>query len=327
MKHQIVFLDHEGIGPTVSLPSLPFEHTWISYQYTQPDQLVERLKDATIVLTCSVALRKEHLAQLPNLKMISLALTGTDIVDLDYCHEHGIMVTNVPAYAQNTVAEHIIAMIFTLMRQNSSYHHLLKKVAEGTATPQNIYFDYRIRDVRGLTLGIIGHGAIAKRLAELARAVGMQVFYFDRHGKYQGAEFLSMQNLLAQSDVISLCCPLTPETLNLIGTNELGQMKKDAILINTARGGIVNEAALIEAMQKKQIGGAGLDVVVNEPIHPTDPLFQLIDYPNFILNPHVAWSSEDAMQGLINRSIDNIIDFVRGEIPVAAIQKEQLCQA
>lgn len=327
MKHQIVFLDDEGIGPSVSLPLLPFEHTWTSYPYTQPDQLIERLKDATIVLTCSVPLRKEHLAQLPNLKMISLALTGTDIVDLDYCHEHGIMVTNVPAYAQNTVAEHILAMIFSLMRQSSSYHNLMKNVAQGIAQPQNIYFDYRIRDVRGLNLGIIGHGAIAKRLAELARAVGMQVFYFDRDGKYHGEEFASMQKILAESDVISLCCPLTSDTLDLIGANEIAQMKKDAILVNTARGGIVNEAALIEALQTKQIGGAGLDVVVNEPIQPTDPLFQLIDYPNFILNPHVAWSSEDAMQGLINRSIDNIIDFVRGEIPAAAIHQEKLCQA
>ncbi|MFC3171340.1 hypothetical protein ACFOGQ_08080 [Acinetobacter vivianii] len=112
MKHHIVFLDNEGIGPTVKLPEFPFPHTWASYPYTQPEQVVERLKDATIVMTCSVPLRKEHLAQLPKLKMISIALTGTDGVDLDYCHEHGIMVTNVPGYAQNTVAEHIIAMIF-----------------------------------------------------------------------------------------------------------------------------------------------------------------------------------------------------------------------
>lgn len=327
MDHHIVFLDDEGIGPTVTLPQLPFSHQWTSYRYTQPEQVIERLQNATVALTCSVPLRKEHLMQLPKLKMISLALTGTDIVDLDYCHEHGIMVTNVPAYAQNTVAEHVIGMIFSLMRQHDNYHNLLKKVTRGEAEPQNIYFDYRIRDVRGQKLGIIGHGAIAKRLAELARAVGMQPRFFDRHGKYKGEEFASFQQILSESDVISLCCPLTPETLNLIDDAELSQMKSDAILINTARGGIVNEQALIKALQTGQIGGAGLDVVVNEPIHPDDPLFQLIDYPNFILNPHVAWSSEDAMQGLINRSIENIIDFVRGEIPLSVIQKEITCQA
>lgn len=327
MKHHIVFLDNEGIGPTVKLPEFPFPHTWASYPYTNPEQVVERLKDATIVMTCSVPLRKEHLSQLPNLKMISLALTGTDGVDLDYCHEHGIVVTNVPAYAQNTVAEHIMAMIFTLMRQTSSYHQLLSKVSKGEAEPQNIYFDYRIRDVRGQILGIIGHGTIAKRLAELATAVGMKVRFFDRNGKYQGDEFFSFEEILSQSDVVSLCCPLTKETKDMIGSAEIALMKDDAILINAARGGIVNEPALIEAIQNKRIGGAALDGSVEEPIQPHDPLFQIIDYPNFILNPHVAWSSEDAMQTLINRTVQNIIDFAQGKTPASVVKKEELCQA
>lgn len=327
MNHHIVFLDNEGIGPTVKLAEFPFPHTWVSYPYTNSEQIIERLKDATIVMTCSVPLRKEQLAQLPNLKMISLALTGTDGVDLDYCHEHGIVVTNVPAYAQNTVAEHIIAMIFTLMRQTSSYHQLLRKVSIGEAEPQNIYFDYRIRDVRGQILGIIGHGAIAKRLAELATAVGMIVRFFDRNGKYKGNEFFSFEKILSESDVVSLCCPLTQETKNMIGSAEIALMKSDAILINAARGGIINEPALIEAIKNNFIGGAALDGSVEEPIQPQDPLFQLINYQNFILNPHVAWSSEDAMQTLINRTVQNIIDFAQGKTPSSVVKKEELCQA
>lgn len=326
VKHHIVFLDNEGIGPTVKLPEFPFNHTWVSYPYTQPDQVVERLRDATIVMTCSVPLRKEHLAQLPNLKMISIALTGTDGVDLDYCHEHGILVTNVPGYAQNTVAEHIIAMIFSLTRQTSSYHQLLNKVSKGETEARNIYFDYRIRDVRGLILGIIGYGTIAKRLAELASALGMQVRFFNRNGQYQGDEFVSFHEILSESDVVSVCCPLKEDTKDLIGREEISLMKPDALLINAARGGIVNEPALIEAIQNAKIGGAALDGSVEEPIQANDALFQIIDYPNFILNPHVAWSSVDAMQTLIQRTVQNIIDFAQGKTPISVVKKERLCQ-
>ncbi|WP_287908713.1 NAD(P)-dependent oxidoreductase [Acinetobacter sp.] len=327
VKHHIVFLDNEGIGPTVKLPEFPFNHTWASYPYTQPDQVVERLRDATIVMTCSVPLRKEHLVHLPNLKMISIALTGTDGVDLDYCHEHGILVTNVPGYAQNTVAEHILAMIFSLTRQTSSYHQLLNKVSKGETEARNIYFDYRIRDVRGLILGIIGYGTIAKRLAELASALGMQVRFFDRNGKYQGDEFVSFHEILSESDVVSVCCPLKEDTKDLISREEISLMKPDALLINAARGGIVNEPALIEAIQNAKIGGAALDGSVEEPIQANDALFQIIDYPNFILNPHVAWSSVDAMQTLIQRTVQNIIDFAQGKTPISVVKKERLCQA
>ncbi|SDS22717.1 hydroxypyruvate reductase [Halopseudomonas litoralis] len=322
MSHHIVFLDNEGIAPSVSIPQLPFPHTWDSYEYTSPDEVVERLKDATIAMTCSVPLRAEQLRQLPKLKMISLALTGTDIVDLDYCHEHGIVVANVPGYASNTVAEHTIAMMFELLRKTSSYHRLMQKLRRGEATRKNIYFDFRIRDVAGKTLGIVGNGAIARRLAELARNLDMQVCLYDNNGKYQGEEYMPLAQLLKRSDVLSLHVPLTDDTRDIIGAAELGQMKPDAIVINTARGGIVNEAALIDALQNETIGGAALDVLVNEPIDPQDPIFQLIDRDNFILNPHVAWSSVDAMQGLIDKALDNIAQFVDGRAPRFVIQKK-----
>lgn len=321
MSHHIVFLDNEGIGPTVELPKLSFPHTWKSYVYTHPEDVVERLQDATIALTCSVPLRAEHLRQLPKLRMISLALTGTDIVDIDYCLEHGIMVTNVPGYAANTVAEHSLAMIFALMRRTANYHELMRKVHLGVSEPKNIYFDFRIRDIGGKKLGIIGNGPIAHRLADLARGVGMQVYFYDREGEFKGDQFIPLQQLLAQSDVISLNCPLTDETRDLIGSKEIAQMKRDAIIVNTARGGIVNEAALIEALQNNLIGGAALDVLVEEPVRPDDPIFQLIGRDDFILNPHVAWSSENAMQGLIDQSVGNIVQFVNGETPQSVIRK------
>ena len=321
MSHHVVFLDNEGIAPAVSVGSLPFPHTWTSHGYTRAEQVVPRLQDATIAMTCSVPIRAEQLRQLPRLRMISLALTGTDIVDLDYCHEHDIVVTNVPGYGTNTVAEHAIALMFELLRQTSGYHRLMQKVHRREIPPKNIYFDLRIRDVAGKTMGIVGNGAIAQRLARLARGLGMTVRFYDKEGEFKGPDYIPMAQLLACSDVLSLNVPLTDETRNMIGAGELARMKRDAIIVNTARGGIVDEAALIEALQAGRIGGAALDVVVNEPLRPDDPLFQLIDRYDFILNPHVAWSSEDAMQGLIDKAMHNIVEFASGQTPQFAIPK------
>ncbi|WP_371764806.1 NAD(P)-dependent oxidoreductase [Massilia sp.] len=323
MRHHIVFLDQEGIGPSVKMTELPFPHTWESHAYTNPDQVVERLKHATVAMTCSVPLRAEHLRQLPRLEMISLALTGTDIVDLDYCHDNGITVTNVPAYAANTVAEHALAMIFELSRKVGSYHRLLREVHLGNAPVKNIYFDFPIRDVGGRTLGIVGNGPIAHRLAALAQGVGLRVQFSDRNGEFRGDGYVPLQRLLADSDIISINCPLTEETRDMIGAAELARMKPGVLLVNTARGGIINEAALIEALQAGRIGGAALDVVEHEPLRRDDPLFALIDRHDFILNPHVAWSSEDAMQGLIDQALGNITAHVRGEAPANAILKVQ----
>lgn len=312
MTHRIVMLDDEGIGPTAKIPPLPFPHSWSSYSYTRPEEVVDRLRDATVALTCSVPLRKEQLEQLPNLRMISLALTGTDIVDIDYCRARGIQVTNVPGYAENTVAEHAVAMIFDLMRRTPHYHQLMRDLHKKMVEPKNIYFDFRVRDVAGKTLGIVGSGPIARRLAELARALNMEVYFYDRGGKLKGDRYIPLDQLLRRSDVLSLNCPLTSETRNLIGADELALMKRDAILVNTARGGIVNEAALIAALQANRLGGAALDVLEHEPVQPDDPIFQLIDRNDFILNPHVAWSSEDALQSLLDQAIDNIVRFVTG---------------
>jgi len=315
MQPHIVFLDDEGIAPSVKLKKFSFGHTWKSYRFTESHQLVDRLQTADIVMTCSIALRAEQLRQLPKLKMISLALTGTDIVDLAYCAEHGITVTNVPAYAANTVTEHVVAVMFELMRRPLCYHRLMQKLYKGEIQPKGIYLDFRVRDVAGKTLGIIGNGVIAKHLAQRARALGMRVVFYDKQGEFEGQDFISMAQLLAQSDVLSINVPLTHETRGMIGAKELAQMKKDALLINTARGGIVDEAALISALKKGQLGGAAIDVLVDEPVQPNNPIFELIDRDDFILTPHVAWSSEDAMQGLMDQAMDNIEQFVRGEVP------------
>lgn len=310
MTEHIVFLDDDGLAASTRLKRPDCEHTWQQFAYTHPEQVLEHLRDATVALTCSVPLREEHLRQLPKLKMISLALTGRDIVDVDYCDAHGIEVSSVPGYAANTVAEHSMAMMLELFRRPVAFSRLMRKVQAGQAEYKNIYFDHRIRDVRGKQMAIIGSGPIALRLAELARAFGMEVLFEDRGGKRRGADCRPLASLLRSCDVLSINAPLTPETYDLIGAEQLALMKPDALVINTGRGGIVNEAALIDALRNDRLGGVALDVVEVEPLHPSNPLFKLIDRDDFILNPHIAWSSEDAMQQLMDRAVDNITDYV-----------------
>lgn len=322
MTHHIVFLDSESLGPTVRLPRPSFPHTWQSHGYTGPEEVVERLRDATVAMTCSVPLREEQLRQLPRLRMISMALTGTDMVDIGYCLDHGIMVTNVPGYAENTVAEHTLALILDLMRRTPHYHDLMRKVRRGEAEPKNVYFDYRVRDIRGKVLGIIGSGPIARRVAGLARCFGMTVYYQDFFGRLGGDEFLPLNRLLEISDVVSINCPLTEETRDLLDDDAFARMKPDVVLVNTGRGGIISEPALVRALKANRIAGAALDVIENEPLSPDDPILELIDRPDFILNPHVAWSSEDAMQGLIDRAVDHIVQFVEGKVPDAIVGRE-----
>ena len=188
MSEHIVLLDDEGLAPSTRLKRPDCEHTWQQFAYTYPEQMLEHLKDATIAFTCSVPLREEHLRQLPKLKMISLALTGRDIVDVDYCDAHGIEVASVPGYAANTVAEHSLAMILELFRRPAAFTRLMRQVHAGEKPHQNIYFNHRIRDVRDKQLAIIGSGPIALRLAHLARAFGMQVLFEDRGGKRTGPD-------------------------------------------------------------------------------------------------------------------------------------------
>ncbi|HDS1736948.1 NAD(P)-dependent oxidoreductase [Pseudomonas sp. BP8] len=310
MTEQIVFLDDEGLAPSTRMKRPTRAHSWQQFAYTHPEQVLEHLQDATIALTCSVPLREEHLRQLPKLKMISLALTGRDIVDVDYCEAHGIEVSSVPGYAANTVAEHSLAMILELFRRPSAFTRLMRQVHAGEAPHQNIYFNHRIRDVRDKQLAIIGSGPIALRLAHLARAFGMQVLFEDRGGMRRGADCRPLAELLKSCDVLSINCPLTPQTYNLIDAAQLALMKPDAVVVNTGRGGVVNEAALIDALLHDRLGGVALDVVEHEPLHPSNPLFALIDRDDFLLNPHIAWSSEDAMQQLMDSAVDNISDFI-----------------
>jgi glycerate dehydrogenase len=307
VEHAIVFLDRESVDANVRKPSFP--HTYKEYESTwTPDEIVERLKDATIAIINKVPMRADVLKQLPKLKLIAVAATGTDVVDKAYCKEHGITVVNIRNYAFNTVPEHVIALIFALRRNLLTY---VNDVQNGVwnKSSQFCFLTHPIRDIAGSTLGIVGYGALGKSIGKRAEALGMKVLPYDVMPQ---PGLVDLETILKESDIITLHVPLTPETKNMIGAAEFKKMKPSAILINTARGGLVDEAALAEALKNGTIAGASFDVLTVEP--PKDGNI-LLDktIPNLIVTPHVAWASKEAMQILADQLIDNIEAFVAGK--------------
>lgn len=309
MTEHLVFLDRSTLQATLRRPS--FDHTWTEYATTPIDQTVARLHAATIVLTNKAPLRADALAQLPGLKLIAVAATGYDIVDIAACSERGIAVCNIRNYAVHTVPEHVFALILALRRSLFSYRADVER-GHWQQCEQFCFFDHPIGDLHGSTMGIVGGGTLGQGVAALARAFGMRVLFAGVTPGTEGRpDRTPLQQVLAEADVISLHCPLTPATRHLFGSVQLRQMKRSAILINTSRGGLVDESALATALTEGWIAGAGFDVLTSEPPTQGNPLLDL-RLPNFILTPHVAWASRNAMQGLADQLIDNLELFVKG---------------
>jgi glycerate dehydrogenase len=306
---RVVFLDRASLKAKVRQPATAANY--VEHAKTSASEIVERLQGAAVAITNKVPLRAESLSQLPDLKMIAVAATGYDVIDVPYCKAHGIAVANIRNYAVHTVPEHAFALILALRRNLLAYR---ADVEAGVwqQSDQFCFFTHDIGDLHGSTLGIIGEGAIGQGTAAIARAFGMQVLFADHAPpKMPGVEFTPLDEVLARSDVISLHCPLTPATRNLIGAAQLQQMKRSALLINTSRGGLVDEPALIRALDASWIAGAGFDVLTTEPPRDGHPLLD-VRRPNFILTPHVAWASDGAMQFLADQLIDNIDAWAAG---------------
>lgn len=314
MKHRIVFLDRATLKESINVRRPACDHEWIEYDRTTPDQVVERLKGATIAIVNKVKLTADILAQLPDLAFIAESATGTDNIDLDYCREQGIPVSNISGYAIETVPEHTFAMMLALRRNLAGYQQDIA-AGEWQRANQFCFFTHPIDDLAGQTLGLIGTGAIGDAVACIAEAFGMTVLKAERKGASDCRPgYTPFNDVLASSDVISLHCPLTPQTRNLIDCDAFAIMKKRPLLINNARGGLVDEVALVQALDSGQIAGAGFDVTTPEPPEPDNALLTLLDRPNFILTPHVAWASQRAMQRLADQLIDNIEAFTQGNI-------------
>jgi glycerate dehydrogenase len=265
-----------------------------------------------MVITNKVPLRRDTIRGAERLRLVAVAATGTDVVDLDACAAAGITVTNIRDYAIHTVPEHTFALILALRRSIVPYRD---SVAGGRwqEAGQFCYFDYPIRDLAGSTLGVIGDGSIGQSVAALGKAFGMRTLFSAYKGTTgMGPLYTPFEELLRSSDVITLHAPLMPSTRDMIGRAEFALMERRPLLINTARGGLVDEAALEEALTKGQIAGAGFDVATREPPPADHPLMRLLSLPNFILTPHTAWASEEAVQSLADQLIDNIEAFWAG---------------
>jgi glycerate dehydrogenase len=306
----IVFLERDTIPVDFRRPG--FVHEWIEYSETLPPQTVERLQGASIVISNKLPLREAELSQLPTLKLIAIAATGFDNIDLDYCRQRGIAVCNTRGYAVNSVPEHVLMLILALRRNLLGYRDDVRR-GKWQKSKQFCLLTHPIHEIKGSTLGIIGCGSIGKAMARLGESVGMQVL-ISEHKKAAATRKgrTSFNETLQRSDAISLHCPLTEETRDLFSREEFKMMKRDALLINTARGGLVEEKALIDALQTGLIAGAGFDALREEPPREDSPLLNL-NLPNFIVTPHIAWASQEAMQALADQVIDNIEAFVRGE--------------
>jgi len=307
---EIVFLERDSLEAEVRRPG--FAHAWSEHAgIPSPEETARLLEKATIAIVNKVPLRGDMLARLPKLRMIAVAATGTDNVDIAACKARGIVVSNVRGYAEHTVPEHAFCLILALRRNLLAWREDVKS-GKWQAAERFCLSGHLVEDLHGSTLGIFGEGSIGQGVARLARGFGMHVLFADHPPpKATDVQFTPRDEVLARSDVVSLHLPLTPETKNLIGAAELAKMKRSALLINTARGGLVDERALVEALRAGTIAGAGFDVLSVEPPKGGNPLLEL-DAPNFILTPHVAWSGRQAMQALADQLMDNVEDFVRG---------------
>lgn len=310
--HKIVFLDRATIAPQITLRRPAFAHELVTHEYTRPDEVVARLAGASIAITNKVALTAEMLDQLPDLRLVAVAATGTDCVDKAACQRRGIAVANIRGYAVNTVPEHTFALILALRRNLVAYREDVIR-GEWQKSGQFCFFNHAIHDLAGARLGIIGEGVLGQSVAALARAFGMVPLFAAHKGKSGfGQLYTPWDEVLATSDIITLHSPLTPDTRNMIALPEFRAMARRSLIINTARGGLVDEAALVQALDEGLISGAGFDVTVGEPPAADSPMMRLAARPNVILTPHVAWASDEAQQTLADQLMDNIEHFVAG---------------
>jgi glycerate dehydrogenase len=307
---RIVFLERNTFRANFRQPQFP--HEWTEYGETLPENVVERLRNATIAICNKVPLREAELSQLPLLKLISVAATGVDNIDMEYCRRRGLPVCNTRGYAVHSLPEHVLSLILALRRNIISYRQDVQNGRWQNAK-QFCLLDHAIHDLHGSTLGVIGYGLLGQAMERLASSVGLRVLIAERRNASAIRPGRTpFPEVLGESDVITLHCPLTVETRDMIALPELERMKRTALVINTARGGLVNEIALIEALRTGLIAGAGFDVLSSEPPRQGNPLLE-IDLPNFILTPHVAWASNEAMQTLADQVIDNLEAFGRGK--------------
>jgi len=308
----IVFLDADTLGEVNGLYQLTKLGNLTVYQSTPHEQRIERVHGREIIISNKVIIDKEVMDACPTLKLICIAATGMNNVDLDYASQKGITVKNVAGYSTESVVQHTFSMLFYLMSNMRYYDDFVKqhKYAD------SLLFTHHGRpfqELAGKKYGIIGMGIIGKRIAAVAQAFGAEVYYYSASQKNldTGYRRVSLNELLSECDIISIHCPLTDSTRDLIGYEQLRKMKKEALLINAGRGGIVNESDLAWALNESLIGGAGLDVLLKEPPDASNPLFHVSHPEKLLITPHIAWASVESRERLMEGIIANISAYLQ----------------
>ena len=308
------FLDYATVSCDDDLDPAPLRRVLPRIELraqTAPDDVAAAIADASVVMLNKLRLTRAHIAAAPRLELVVLAATGTNNVDLDAARERSVAVCNLRDYCTASVVEHVLGVLLLLTRRLREYDALVRAGAWQRGQ-QFCLLDPPIRELAGRTLGIVGHGALGRAVAEAARtALGMEVLVANRPGAPPAAGRLDLDALLPAVDVLSLHCPLTPQTRGLIGAAQLARMKPDAVLVNTARGALVDSAALADALRERRLGGAAIDVLPEEPPTGGDPLLAG-DIPNLIVTPHVAWAAREARQRCLEQMALNVEDYLRG---------------
>jgi len=308
-----VFLDFATMGPELNIDALHRVLPGIEiFEITRNDQIAERIKGAHFVLGNKARITAAHIRDNPTLRYIGLTATGTDNVDTAAAKASKVAVTNIRAYCAESIAEHVFGCLLMLSRNLGQYNTAIR-AGEWQTSTDFCLLSYPMRELNAMTLGILGYGNLGKGVASLAEAFGMEVLISARPGSNKVEQGrVAFQELLQRADVISLHCPLTDDTAGLFAAAQFEAMKSDAVLVNTARGGLVDSTALASALKNGQIGGAAIDVLPEEPPINGDPL---LDYagPNLIITPHVAWGSDKARQAAVDQLTENIAAFIAGK--------------
>lgn len=316
----IVVLDGYTLNPgDLSWEGLESLGNVTIYDRTPTEAIVERAKGADIVLTNKTPLRASVLEQLPELKYIGVLATGYDVVDTAEAAKRGITVTNVPAYSTDSVAQLVFALLLELCQQVGLHNEAVRR-GEWTSCPDFSFWNTPLVELAGKTLGVVGIGGIGEKVAVIGQAFGMNVIATNRSGKrpgIDGVRLVTLEELFQEADVVTLHCPLTPDTEGLIQTSTLSQMKRTAFLINTGRGKLIREGDLADALNAGTIAGAGLDVLSSEPPAANNPL---LSARNCIITPHVGWATFEARGRLMNVAVSNVAAFAAGS-PVHVVNR------
>lgn len=311
---KLVVLERNSVGTDVDVSCFERFGEVEYYPNTVAENTAERIKDADIIISNKAPMNESTLKDAPNVKLICLFATGFDCVDLAYCKSRGIKVANVVNYSTAAVVQHTILLALALEEKLAFYDDYVKSGAYA-AQDRFSNFDRTFGELDGKTWGIVGMGNIGRRVAGVAQALGCNVIFYSASGKSSCTEYerVEFEELLAQSDILSLHCPLSDRTKGLMNWEAFSKMKQTAILVNVARGPVVDTQALYEALTTGQIAAAGLDVLEQEPIAKDDPLGSITDSTKLIITPHMAWASKEARERLVGEVMENIRAFLNGE--------------